>query len=283
MEDRVHRAISADGTEIIGRVQGRGPPLVLVHGSLEDGDLCWASLVPRLRERFTCYTMSTRCRGDSGAHPDVSPGRLVQDVTAFVESIGEPVRLVGESAGGMLALGAAARSGAVAAVAAYEPVVFEVLPEEEGKRLEQTIERVREVAADGRLADAARAFAEPLVNDDELDAISASDYFETSGRYVPVLLEEMAQANQARGYSPTDPAVLERIVRPVLLMRGERTAFSRWFGEGVMHVARHVPDAQVLEIAGAGHWGPILAPEPIAEELLRFFEAAPEPHSVSDR
>ncbi|MFW6051715.1 MAG: alpha/beta fold hydrolase, partial [Myxococcota bacterium] len=168
-----------------------------------------------------------------------------------------------------------ARSGAVAAVAAYEPVVFEALPGEVGERLEQTIECVREVAAEGRLADAARVFAEALVTDDELDAISATEYFEDSGRYVPVLLEEMAQADRARGQGPTHPAVLQRIAGPVLLLCGERTTLSRWFKEGVRHVARHVPDAHVQEVAGAGHWGPILAPEPIAKEILRFFEAAP--------
>ena len=35
---RVHRAVSADGTEIAGRVQGEGPALVLVHGGIGDGD-----------------------------------------------------------------------------------------------------------------------------------------------------------------------------------------------------------------------------------------------------
>jgi hypothetical protein len=37
-EPVVHRTISADGTEIAGRVHGQGPPLVLVHGGLGDGE-----------------------------------------------------------------------------------------------------------------------------------------------------------------------------------------------------------------------------------------------------
>ena len=37
--DRIHRAISTDGTEIAGGVHGQGPPLVLFHGLPEDGDI----------------------------------------------------------------------------------------------------------------------------------------------------------------------------------------------------------------------------------------------------
>ena len=31
VNERIHRAVSADGTEIAGRVQGHGPPLILVR------------------------------------------------------------------------------------------------------------------------------------------------------------------------------------------------------------------------------------------------------------
>lgn len=273
-EDRIHRTHSHDGTEVAGRVHGQGPPLVLAHGGLEDGDLCWASLVPLLSERFTCYLMSRRGRGLSGEHPDLSPERLVEDLTAFVDSIGEPVGLLGESDGGMLSLGAAARTDAVSAVAVYEPTVFEMQSEEDAAGLENTVARVSEAVAEGRLAEAARAFAEPLVNDDELAAVSASGYFEASGRYVPVLLSELEQAAQSQGYSPTDPALLERIAVPVMVMHGSRTALHSWFTAGVRHVTAHVADPYAREIAGAGHWGVALEPEPIADEVVRFFEPA---------
>lgn len=270
-QPRIHRAISADGTEIAGHVHGQGPPLVFVHGGLEDGDLCWASLVPLLRERFTCYLMSTRGRGLSDDHPSLTPERLVEDVTAFAESIGEPVGLVGESSGGMYALGAAARTSNVSAVAVHEPVVFETFSPDDAARFEETVARVGATAAEGRLADAARTFAEPLVNDDELAAASASDYFEASGRNVPVLLREVEQTAQSHEYSPTSPSELARITVPVLLLYGSRSALRTWFAEGVRHVAEYVPEAHVREIDGTGHWAPVLQPEPLADEIVRFF------------
>ena len=117
MAGRVQVAISADGTEIVGRVRGQGPPLVLVHGALGDGEVDYEALVPHLAERFTCYTPSTRGRGLSGDNPDHSPPRLQEDVTAFVDSIGGTVCVVGWSGSGAWVLGAAADSDSVAAVA----------------------------------------------------------------------------------------------------------------------------------------------------------------------
>ncbi len=43
--DRIHRAVSADGTEFVGRAHGQGPPLVLVHAGLGDGDLGFGALL----------------------------------------------------------------------------------------------------------------------------------------------------------------------------------------------------------------------------------------------
>ena len=127
LEDRLHRAVSADGTEIVGRVRGHGPAMVLVHGAIGDGDTAWEELLPYLTERFTCYLPSTRGRGRSGDSADHSPARLEEDVAAFVDSIGDVVDLVGWSGSGPWVLGAAAGSESVAAVAAFEPFVVSAM------------------------------------------------------------------------------------------------------------------------------------------------------------
>ena len=276
--DHIHRTRSDDGTEIAGRVKGQGPPIVLVHGSLEDGDLLWDALLPFLQERFTCYLMSTRGRGSSGESDDLSPERLVQDVTSFANSVGSPVGLVGESAGGMLALGAAARSDAVAAVAVYEPVVLEALGDELSAELDENFARVAEVAGEGALAEAARMFAAPLVNDDERKAIEASDYFDETARYVPLLLRELELAQGSDEPGPTDASVLRRIEAPVLALNGSRSALRPWFRRGVRHVTENVPRATAREIDGTGHWAPVLAPEPLAREITAFFDDELPPH-----
>ncbi|TVR30522.1 MAG: alpha/beta hydrolase [Nitriliruptor sp.] len=275
-EVRIHRAVSDDGTEIVGRVHGQGPALVLLHGRLEDGDSCWKALLPLLTDRFTCLAPSTRGRGLSGDSPDHSPVRLMEDAAAFVDSIGEPVGVVGWSSGGGLALAALARSPAASAGAVYEPSVSEVIHGQEATRLKGAVEGMVRLVEEGRPVDAARGFIAVVASDDELAAATASGFDAVWARYVPVALQEFQQTHLAASEEPgpTDPSMLGRVRVPTLVLHGERTSL-RWVADGVQHLAEHVPDVEVRRLAGVGHLAPIVQPDGIATELIRFFEAAP--------
>jgi pimeloyl-ACP methyl ester carboxylesterase len=275
-EERIHRAVSADGTEIAGRVRGQGPALVLVHGAIGDGDLAWEALLPLLTDRFACYLPSTRGRGLSADNPDHSPPRLVEDVTAFVDSIGEPVTLVGWSGSGAWVLGAAARSVSVAGVALHEPFVVSVLPEDDLASFGATLEQVGAAAADGRLADAVRAFAAWVMTDDELTTLDA-DFYQRWGRSIPAMLHMIQQDMPYEGPRPTDPDVLAQIAAPVLLLRGQQTRLDTFWADSVQHIAQHVSDPHVRELPGVGHFGPLLHPESIADELITFVESVRQP------
>lgn len=276
-ETDVHRAVSDDGTEIAGRVHGTGPPLVLVPGAMSDGEFVWDPLLPELTDQFTCYTMSPRSRGLSGQSADLSRERRLQDVTAFVESIGEPVALFGWSQGGALALGASQETDAVAAVAAYEPSVLEVVGDDEFAQLMATFEHMGELVAADRQVDAARSFIELVATDDELAEAEALGFVERCGSNVPVFLQEMQQLDESEGPSPTEQSELATITVPVLLLHGSRSIPDPWFVDGVRHVAEHVPDSHVHEISGAGHMGPGTEPIAVADALGEFLAEIPEP------
>jgi pimeloyl-ACP methyl ester carboxylesterase len=271
--DRIHRATSADGTQIVGRVYGDGPALVFVHGGLGDGETSWRSLLPLLSDSFTCYLMSIRGRGLSAepGEPDYSLDRLVEDVTAFAESVGEPVGLLGYSFGGTLALGAAARSDAVSAVAVYEPAVFEAHGGDEDFA-EALAARVRSAIEDGSLVDAARMAIEGVALEDELTALEASGAFELWARNVPIAVQDIEQAGRSPGPGPTAPPTLARVTARVLYLHGALTP-TRWYRDGGDHVAAHAADVRIREVPEVGHFSPILVPEAIADELIRFFEA----------
>ncbi len=275
--DQIHRVVSTDGTEIAGRVHGEGPPLVLVHGGLSDGEQAWGPLLPFLQTRFSCYLLSTRGRGLSAAPvgDDHSLERLVEDVVSFVDRVGQPVALFGHSLGGALALGAAANSAAVSAVAVYEPAVFEA-PSEVNPRAEAKAARIGEAVAGDRLVEAARAMVEGAVTDDEMAALAAGEVFESWATNVRVALQEAQQAGESRRPTPTDASALTRIDVPVLYLYGSRTP-TTWYVEGARHVASHAADYRQVEVVGAAHLTPHLAPELIADELIRFFEGVPEP------
>ena len=270
--ERIHRATSPDGTDIAGRVRGQGPPLVLTHAGLGDGDLDCGELASLLEDRFTCYLPSTRNRGLSGHSDDLGGQRHIEDLVAFVDSIGEPVGVASWSGGAIAVLGAAARTGAISAVAVHEPLVVEVLDEEDGASFEAAVVHMAGHAEQGRLTEAARDWMPDWADEQEMAALEASGYFEAAGPYVPVLLGQLDRLGDAHGASPTDPAELARITVPMLVLQGERTT-RRWLVESVRHVAEHVPDARVREIPAAGHSSMAAQPERIAEELARFFAA----------
>ena len=270
--DQIHRAVSADGTEIAGRVRGQGPALVLVHGPVHDGDIAWEALLPHLTDRFTCYVPSLRGRGSSGDHSDHSPARMREDVSAFVDSIGEPVFLMGWSDGGSLALGAAADRDAVAAVVAYEPAVWNLMREDDLAGFGATVEQWSAATADGRLLDAAHIFHHFVCTDDEFTAVD-EDYLDRQARLFPLLLNEIQQGRADNGPQPTDPEVLGQIAAPVLVLLAQQTRLDTWFADSATHVAQHVADARVRELPDVGHFAPLVAPEPVARELIAFLES----------
>lgn len=276
-EERIHRAVSADGTEIVGRVRGEGPALVLVHGGIGDGEFAWDALLPHLTDRFTCYLPSTRGRGLSSDNPDHSPQRLEDDVTAFVDSIGEPVNLVGWSGSGAWVLGAAAHNASVAAVALFEPAVISVMGPDDLARTFATIEQMGTAASNGLLVDAARAFAPWICNDDEVAALERTDFFERWAGGVPAMLRFVQGDGPYAGRRSTDPEALAQVAAPVLLLQGQRTRLATWFTDAAQHIARHVADPQICELPGLGHFAPVLAPASIADELITFFESVRTP------
>ena len=271
MNARVQVAISADGTEIVGRVRGQGPALVLVHGGWGDGEVAYEALVPLLADRFTCYTPSTRGRGLSGDSPDHSVHRLIQDVTAFIDTIDEPVYLLGWS-GIEPPLGAAIHSPAVSAVALFEGYVPLVADEDDIAGLQAAIQGAGTAAASGRLPDAARAFAPFVLTDAELAALDG-DFFERWGRSIPAMLHYFQQNPSMDDSRPYLPDQLRKIAVPVLALWSRHTTRRPFVARSAEFLAQHVADGRVRELAGGAHFAPLLTPEILATEVTAFFES----------
>lgn len=272
--DRIKRAKSRDGTEIAGRVQGKGPPLVLFHGGDGDGDGDWAAMLPHLTEHFTCYLPSMRGRGLSADHDDQRPERHAEDLAAFIDSIGEPVHVVGWSTGGFYAFGAAQRGAAISSLAVYEAPVFECWEKENDAtaRFRDGVAGMFAAAAEGQLVEAARAFHRGVANDEEMAELESEGAFEHFGANTAALVRVLEQASKTEAANPTDASQLERIALPVLLVYGSKTTAPHI--ESIYTLAERLPKSKMREIAGAGHMGPVLKPGPIAGELIRFFTEA---------
>jgi pimeloyl-ACP methyl ester carboxylesterase len=94
---------SNDGTSIACFRSGEGPPLVLIHGTAADHGR-WRPVLPAFEERFPVCAVDRRGRGGSGDSDDYAIGREFEDVAAVVDSLGEPVNLLGHSYGALCAL-----------------------------------------------------------------------------------------------------------------------------------------------------------------------------------
>jgi pimeloyl-ACP methyl ester carboxylesterase len=115
---------TCDGGAIAVWIEGDGPPLVLVHGSISD-HTAFDPLVGELRGEFTVFAMDRRGFGASPDAPGYSAEREFSDVAAVVNAVmartGEPAVLFGHSWGASCALGAASQLPSLRALVLYEP------------------------------------------------------------------------------------------------------------------------------------------------------------------
>ena len=107
----MQRISSPTGTTVCYEKYGSGPPLVLVHGAFSDHHTNWEFVKPLFEKQFTVYAVARRGRGETDATEGHSLEDEGSDVAALIQSIGEPVFLLGHSYGAQTALAAAESPG----------------------------------------------------------------------------------------------------------------------------------------------------------------------------
>jgi pimeloyl-ACP methyl ester carboxylesterase len=118
----MNKVTSRDGTPIAYYRSGAGPPLVLIHGT-GGASTRWIPILPTLEQHFSVYAIDRRGRGESGDGNRYAIERESEDVAAVVDSIGEPVHLLGHSFGGICALEAALLTRNLRKLVLYEPPI----------------------------------------------------------------------------------------------------------------------------------------------------------------
>ena len=265
---------SRDGTPIAYRRGGEGPPLVLVHGTAADHGR-WQPILPALEERFTVYAVDRRGRGGSGDGEGYDVEREAEDIASVVDSLGEPVNLLGHSYGGLLALEAALLTRNIRKLVLYDPGI-----EVEGADiyLHETI---------GRL--------EALLEPGDRDGVVATTMSEVAGLQ-PEVVEYMRsqpawQARMAAAHTIPrelravkayrfDPERFGSLEVPTLLMGGGASPVA--LRKALEVVDDALPDSRVVVMEGQGHAAMDTGTDHFTGEVLHFLtddtrQAHPQP------
>jgi pimeloyl-ACP methyl ester carboxylesterase len=140
------RVTSRDGTSIGYLKTGRGPAVVILHGSMESAR-SHTLLARALASDFTVYLPDRRGRGLSGPHrPDHGVRTEVEDLQAVLAESGAQM-VFGVSAGGLVVLEAARTLPGIRMIAVYEPALAM-----DGTQNTAWLERFDREMADGKLA-----------------------------------------------------------------------------------------------------------------------------------
>lgn len=253
---------SADGTPIAYERAGSGPPLVLVHGTTADHTR-WDPIRPAFEEHVTVYAIDRRGRGESGDATEYALDREAEDVAAVVDSVDEPVVLLGHSYGALCALEGALRTDNLRTLVLYEPPlpVSDNVPD-----TEDVLDEMTALVADGENEQALETFFREIVGSGptELDAYrSAPDWRARVDAVHTAIREERAE----KGYE-FDAARFAAVTIPTLLLTGDQSA--RFLTDATEVLDDALPNSRIAIFAGHGHAAMNTAPTLFVDEVLAF-------------
>jgi len=258
-------------TQTIGTVKlafidsGNGIPVLLIHGFPLDHTM-WSGQINALAARYRVIAPDLRGFGASGVTAGkVTMEQLAGDLAALLDALGidEPVVVCGLSMGGYVTWQFWRKYPArVRALVLCDTRAAADAPEVAAGRLE-TADRVLGEGA-GLLADAMMPkllAGQTAAGKPELAEALRRVMERTDPEGIAAALRGMAER-------PDVTARLAEIACPTLVIVGREDAIST--PQEMAAIARAIPGARLVEIAGAGHMSPMEKPEEVNAAMLEF-------------
>lgn len=266
------QVLSIDGTPLTVWVEGDGPAIVLVHGSLGD-HTAWKVPVEELGKHFTTFAMDRRGFGTSGDAEEYSIERDFEDVAAVVDAVanrnGGPVALWGHSYGANCAMGGASLSSNVHHLVLYEPSLGLSYPPGAIDAAEEELQ-----AGDREGAIVRMLFDALEMSDEEVSALRSSPRW-------PNLLAGAHTGPREGRVEETwvyEPGRFDGIEAATLLLSGSESPSS--VIEATHRAAAAIPDARLHVLEGHGHFAHRTDPAMVVS-IIRDFLSSRENRSAS--
>jgi pimeloyl-ACP methyl ester carboxylesterase len=263
-----------NGTELAHVEAGRGAPVVLVHGGLQDYRLWEAHLVV-FGQRYRAIAYSRRnhfpnavsADGTSDAMGDVHGG----DLAGLIKGLGlGRVHVVAHSGGALAALFVAAEHPElIRTLTVNEPPATALLLNSAGgpevlAEFRARMTPAREAFRAGDLERGARLFADAVGGPGTFDRRSEAE----RRMMMDNVLERVADAKAASQPPPFTCEMARRISAPTLLMNGARSPAI--FRRIVDELERCVPNRERVVVPDASHTVPGENPVGFDEAVLAF-------------
>lgn len=273
------RVLSPDGSDLaLHHFGGSGEPLLICHATGFHG-LAYLPMVQHLVDHFEVWALDFRGHGASVVpnNGDFSWEKMGHDVAAVIKAIARgPLLALGHSMGGASILRVALHGeAAIESAYLFEPIVFpRALMKGPQQSMMSAVARMRRSTFESRTAVLERYGSRPPLN--MLDAASLEAYIEygfvetNEGEVTLACLPE----HEARTFEAPDKSSLEDLdglSLPVVIARGALEGdWSPAHASGP--AADAIVSAQLSVHDDLGHFGPLQAPERIANEATRWFK-----------
>ncbi len=237
------------------------PPLVLVHGAFSDHHSNWEFVQPLWARDFTMYAIARPGRGQTPPAPFRHVEDDARDVVALMETIAEPVFLLGHSFGAHVALVAAAMAPAlVRRLVLYEPPWPSLLAPAAMAKLEA-------LAASGDWDALSYSFFRDIlrVPGADLAELRAGPLWPPIVADAPASLADLRALARYRFHLDA----FQNLPMPVLLQIGTASPHDFYATHALIGA---LPDARIAKLEGQAHEGMTTNPKQYADQVRAFLQ-----------